>query len=191
MKSTLKNMIASLLGITMIASAGVGLVYQITAEPIAQAAIAATNAALAEVLPTFDDTSLKNLSIDDMPIDVYTAKQSGNVVGYAVKTMTKSGFNGTFVLMVGLTPDGKVINVNVLSHAETPGLGTKMMDEGNPLLGGIQGKELSKVDLRVSKDGGEVDALTAATITSRAYLDAIGRAQKAYEQTLKGGAANE
>ncbi len=191
MKSTLKNMIASLLGITMIASAGVGLVYQITKEPIAQAAIAATNAALAEVLPTFDDTALDNLTIDEMPIDVYTAKQGGDVVGYAVKTMTKSGFNGVFTLMVGLTPDGKVINVSVLSHGETPGLGTKMMDEGNPLLGGIQGKALADVDLRVSKDGGDVDALTAATITSRAYLDAVQRAQTAYMDVTKGGSANE
>ncbi|MFI3302170.1 MAG: RnfABCDGE type electron transport complex subunit G [Rikenellaceae bacterium] len=191
MKSTLINMILSLLGITLVASAGVGLVYQITKEPIAQAAVAATNTALADVLPAFDDTALKSLAIDDMPIDVYTAKQSGKVVGYAVKTMTKSGFSGAFVLMVGLTPDGKVINVNVLSHAETPGLGSKMTEEGNPLLGGIQGKELAKVDLHVSKDGGDVDALTAATITSRAYLDAIARAQKAYELTLKGGGANE
>ncbi|MFR9603027.1 MAG: RnfABCDGE type electron transport complex subunit G [Rikenellaceae bacterium] len=191
MKSTLKNMIASLLGITMVASAGVGLVYQITKEPIAQASIAATNAALAEVLPTFDDTALANLTIDEMPIDVYTAKQGGDVVGYAVKTMTKSGFNGVFTLMVGLTPDGKVINVSVLSHGETPGLGTKMMDEGNPLLGGIQGKALADVDLRVSKDGGDVDALTAATITSRAYLDAVQRAQTAYMDITKGGSANE
>ncbi len=191
MKSTLKNMIASLLGITMVASAGVGLIYQITKEPIAQAAIAATNAALAEVLPTFDETALDNLSIDEMPIDVYTAKQDGGVVGYAVKTMTKSGFNGVFTLMVGLTPSGEVINVSVLSHGETPGLGTKMMDEDNPLLGGIQGKTLSSVDLRVSKDGGDIDALTAATITSRAYLDAVQRAQKAYMDVTKGGSANE
>ncbi|MFI3282878.1 MAG: RnfABCDGE type electron transport complex subunit G [Rikenellaceae bacterium] len=190
MKSSLKNMIISLLGITMVASAGVGVVYQVTAEPIAQAAIAATNAALAEVLPTFDDTSLKSLTIDDMPIDLYTAKKSGDVVGYAVKSMTKSGFNGVITLMVGLTTEGKVVNVSVLSHAETPGLGTKMMDDGNPLLGGIQGKKLEKLDLRVKKDGGDVDALTAATITSRAYLDAIQRAQKAYD-LAKGGAANE
>ncbi len=190
MKSTLKNMIASLLGITMIASAGVGVVYQVTAEPIAQAAIAATNAALAEVLPKFDDTTLTTLTIDEMSIDVYTAKNGGKEVGYAVKSMTKNGFNGVIELMVGLTTEGKVVNVSVLKHAETPGLGTKMMDDGNPLLGGIQGKKLSKVNLKVSKDGGDVDALTAATITSRAYLDAIQRAQKAYEQT-NGGAANE
>ncbi len=191
MKSTLKNMIVSLLGITLIASAGVGVVNIITEEPIAKAKEEATKAALAEVLPTFDDSTMTTLTIDEMSIDIYTATQSSEVVGYAIKSMTKSGFNGTIEMMVGLTPDGKVVNVKVLSHSETPGLGTKMTDEGNPLLGGIQGKELAKVNLHVSKDGGDVDALTAATITSRAYLDAISRAQKAYDLTTKGGAANE
>ncbi len=184
-------MVASLLGITLIASAGVGAIYQVTAEPIRQASIAATNAALAEVLPKFDATDLQTLSIDDMPIDLYTAKQGDGVVGYAVKSMTKNGFNGVITLMVGLTPKGEVINVSVLSHAETPGLGTKMLDKGNPLLGGIQKKKLSDLDLRVKKDGGDIDALTAATITSRAYLDAIARAQHAFEDITKGGSANE
>ncbi len=187
MESTLKNMIISLAGIALVASAAVGVVYQVTAEPISKAKIAATNAALAEVLPRFDATNLENLTIDDMPIDVYTANKSGEVVGYAIKSMTKRGFNGVITLMVGLTPAGEVINVSVLSQAETPGLGTKMTDEGNPLLAGIQGKVLKNVDLRVKKEGGDVDALTAATITSVAYLDAVARAQRAFEQVKTGG----
>ena len=187
MESTLKNMIVSLAGIALVASAAVGLVFQVTAEPIAKAQVAATNAALAEVLPTFDATDLENLTIDDMPIDLYTARQAGEVVGYAIKSMTKKGFNGVITLMVGLSPAGEVINVSVLSQAETPGLGTKMTDEGNPLLAGIQGKVLGDMDLRVKKEGGDVDALTAATITSVAYLDAVARAQKAFERVKKGG----
>ncbi len=184
-------MVASLLGITLIASAGVGAIYQVTAEPIRQASIAATNEALAKVLPSFDATDKQTLTIDEMAIDLYTAKSGDKVVGYAVKSMTKNGFNGVITMMVGLTPDGETINVSVLSHGETPGLGTKMMDKGNPLLKGIQNKKLSDLDLRVSKDGGDVDALTAATITSRAYLDAIARAQRAFEDVTKGGSTDE
>ena len=175
MKSTLINMVAVLFTITLIASAGVGAVNMITVEPIAAAKAAATEAALGEVLPAFDATETTDLEIDDMPIKVYTAKQGEEVVGYAVETMTKSGFSGVVKLMVGFLNDGTINNVNVLQQAETPGLGTKMCDEGNPLLAGVQGKEATGT-FKVTKDGGEVDALTAATISSRAYLDAVNRA---------------
>ncbi|MBQ1978795.1 MAG: RnfABCDGE type electron transport complex subunit G [Alistipes sp.] len=168
-------MVAVLFSITLIASAGVGAVNMITVEPIAAAKAAATEAALGVVLPAFDKTESEELSIDEMPIVVYTATNAGQTVGYAVETMTKSGFSGVVKLMVGFLPDGTINNVNVLQQAETPGLGTKMCDEGNPLLAGVKGKE-GTATFRVKKDGGEVDALTAATISSRAYLDAVNRA---------------
>lgn len=175
MKSTLINMVVVLFSITLIASAGVGAVNMITTEPIAQAKAAATQAALGQVLPAFDKTEVSELTIDDMPIKVYTATSGDQTVGYAVESMTKSGFSGVIKLMVGFLPDGTINNVNVLQQAETPGLGTKMCDAGNPLLVGVQGKEATGT-FRVTKDGGEVDALTAATISSRAYLDAVNRA---------------
>ena len=175
MKSTLINMVAVLFSITLIASAGVGAVNMITVEPIAAAKAAATEAALGVVLPAFDKTESEELTIDEMPIVVYTATNAGQTVGYAVETMTKSGFSGVVKLMVGFLPDGTINNVNVLQQAETPGLGTKMCDEGNPLLAGVKGKE-GTATFCVKKDGGEVDALTAATISSRAYLDAVNRA---------------
>lgn len=191
MKSTLVNMTAVLFGITLIASAGVGVVNMITEEPIALAKEAATKAALTQVLPAFDTTEEKALTIDELPITVYTASKDGNVAGYAVQTMTKQGFNGVVRLMVGFTPDGEVVNVNVLEQSETPGLGTKMADEGNVLLGSIQGQNLENkklVDgkLAVKKDGGDVDALTAATISSRAYVDAVNRAWMAYKSVACG-----
>ena len=191
MKSTLLNMTAVLFGITLVASAGVGVVNMITAEPIAQAKQAATKAALTEVLPPFDGTTSEELTIDEMPITVYTATKGGAVAGYAVQTMTKQGFSGVVRLMVGFTPEGEVVNVNVLEQSETPGLGTKMADEGNPLLMSVKGQKLEEkklVDgkLAVRKDGGDVDALTAATISSRAYVDAINRAWMAYRSVASG-----
>ena len=196
MESTLKNMVAVLFGITLVASAGVGVVNMITAEPIALSKQAATTAALTEVLPSFDETTSEELTIHEMPITVYTATKGGVVAGYAVQTMTKQGFSGTVRLMVGFDTDGRVVNINVLEQTETPGLGTKMCDEGNPLLGSVKGQRLEEkklVDgkLAVRKDGGDVDALTAATISSRAYVDAVNRAWMAYKSVATGTPATD
>ena len=180
MKSTLFNMVAVLFTITLIASAGVGAVNMITEQPIAEAKQAATTAALANVLPAFDDNSVSEQEIDGLPIKVYTATSGEAVVGYAVETLTKSGFGGSIRLMVGFLPEGKIYNVNVLEQAETPGLGTKMCDEGNALISSIKDKNVFTIEFKVKKDGGELDALTAATISSRAYYDAVARAKEAY-----------
>lgn len=192
MKSTLWNMVAVLFTITLIASTGVGVVNRITEEPIAEARAAAVVEALNRVLPPFEATATDSLTIDDLPITVYTASRAeGGVVGYAVETATKNGFGGLVRMMVGFTPDGEVVNVNVLEQTETPGLGTKMADEGNPLLQSIRGKRLETMQLvdgrlAVRKDGGDVDALTAATISSRAYCDAVNRAWMAYKSITTG-----
>ena len=196
MKSTLWNMTAVLFGITLVASAVVGVVNMITEEPIAAAKEAATKAALTEVLPAFDATTTEELTIDEMPITVYTATSAGAVSGYAVQSMTKQGFGGVVRLMVGFTPEGEVVNVSVLEQTETPGLGTKMADEGNVLLGSVKGQKLEEkklVDGKLAgkKDGGDVDALTAATISSRAYVDAINRAWMAYKSVASGEAPTD
>ncbi len=184
-------MVAVLFCITLIASAGVGLVNMITVEPIAEAKQKAVNDAVLAVLPAFDEKKIMDLEIDAMPIKVYTATAAGEIVGYAVETMTKKGFNGVVKLMVGFAPSGEVFNVNVIQQAETPGLGTKMCDEGNPLISSIKGqnleeKKLVNGQLAVTKDGGDVDALTAATISSRAYVDAVNRAYMAYKSVATG-----
>ena len=180
MKSTLFNMVAVLFSITLIASAGVGAVNMITADAIAEAKAVATKQAIANVLPEFDSSEQSEQTIDDMPIKVYTAKKGDKLVGYAVESMTKDGFGGVIRMMVGFTADGKINNVNVLEQAETPGLGTKMCDEGNALLSSIQGRNSWEVNFKVKKDGGELDALTAATISSRAYYNAVARAYQAF-----------
>ncbi len=191
MKSTLLNMVAVLAGITLVASASVGAVYQITMEPIQQAKIQATTDALMNVLPAFDSNEKSDLTIDEMPIAVYAAKGAdGEVVGYAVETMSKSGFSGVIRLMVGFLPSGEIYNVNVLEQKETPGLGTKMCDEGNPLLMSVKGKNPSQMKMSVKKDGGDIDALTAATISSRAYADAVNRAYAALMQVTGGEAVD-
>ena len=182
MKSTLKNMVLVLLGITFVSSAAVGFIYRVTEEPIEQAKQANVKSALAEVLPAFDESVSQELVLDELALTVHTATQQGQTVGYAVETATKNGFSGLIRMMVGFDAEGNVLNVKVLEHNETPGLGSKMADEGNPLLASFQGKNPASMKLSVRKDGGEVDALTAATISSRAYVDAVARAYNAYLQ---------
>ena len=180
MKSTLFNMVMVLFVITLLASAGVGAVHMITEEPIAEARVKATREALKQVLPEFDETEDTALTVENLPVTVHTASEKGRVVGYAVESMTKNGFSGVIRLMVGFAPDGQILNIRVLEQAETPGLGTKMVDAGNPLEKSFVGRNPAQMKLGVKKDGGDVDALTAATISSRAYVDAVSRAYKAY-----------
>lgn len=191
MKSTLINMVSVLAGICLVASACVGAVYTITAEPIAQAKAQATIDALNNVLPEFEQNSTMELTVGGLPVVVYTATAGDAVVGYAVETMTKEGFGGAVRMMVGFLPSGEVNNVNVLEQAETPGLGTKMCDEGNPLITSFKGKNPGEMKMAVAKDGGDVQALTAATISSRAYVDAMSRAYEAYKSVSEASPAVE
>lgn len=189
MKSSLKNMVVVLFSITLIASLCVGLVNKITFEPIEKAKAENIQKALKNVLPEFDASEEEAMTVDELPVIVHTAKQGEQVVGYAVETMTTKGFSGVFRLMVGFRASGEVYNINVLEHSETPGLGSKMSDEGNSLLVSFKDKNPAnmKQPLAVVKDGGDVQALTAATISSRAYVDAVVRAYNAVQQ-IKGGA---
>ena len=191
MKSTLVNMVAVLFTITLVASAGVGYVNMITVGPIAEAKAAATQSALRAVLPPFDRTETTELTLDELPVAVHTARSGEAVVGYAVETASKNGFSGMIRMVVGFDATGRVLNVNVLEQNETPGLGTKMADEGNVLLTSVKGRKLESKKLvngrlAVTKDGGDVDALTAATISSRAYVDAVNRAWMAYKSVATG-----
>ena len=174
-------MVLVLFCITLISGACVGLVNMITVDPIAKAKEAAEKAALAQVLPEFDATEMSEHTADELTIVAYKATKGGEVVGYAIKTATKNGFSGMIKMMVGFDTKGTILNVNVLEQNETPGLGAKMTDEGNPLLASVQGKEAKSVNLKVKKDGGDVDALTAATISSRAYADAVARAFEVFK----------
>ena len=174
-------MVLVLFCITLIASLCLGVVNMITVDPIAKAKEAAEKAALAQVLPEFDAVEMSEHTADDLPIVAYTATKEDKVVGYAIKSVTKNGFSGMVTMMVGFDTKGRILNVNVLEQNETPGLGAKMTEEGNPLLASIKDKEAWEIEFKVKKDGGELDALTAATISSRAYAEAVARAFEVFE----------
>ena len=181
MKSSLKNMVLVLFTITLLSSAAVGGVYMLTKEPIAQAKVAAVNNALKQVLPEYESTTSQTIEVAELPIVTHTATVADKAVGYAVESISKNGFGGAVRLMVGFDTEGKILNINVLEQKETPGLGTKMADEGNVLLLSLKDKNAAEVNMTVKKDGGDIDALTAATISSRAYAEAVAVAYEAYK----------
>lgn len=182
LSSSLKNMTLSLLLISAVMSAALGFVYKVTKEPIAEAARAKEISAIKEVLPAFDNEPLTTARDIDGVV-FYEATSAGNSVGYAAKTFTEKGYSGRFDLMVGFLADGTINKVVVLQQKETPGLGSNMT---LPKFSG-QFENLSMTNvpngiLKVKKDGGSIDAISAATISSRAYCDGI---QKAYDIFVK------
>lgn len=181
MESSLKNMVLVLFTITLLSSAAVGGVYMLTEEPIAQAKVAAVNNALKQVLPEYEATTSQDIEVNALPIKVHTATVADKAVGYAVESNSKNGFGGEVRLMVGFDTEGTILNINVLEQKETPGLGTKMADEGNVLLASLKDKNAAQINLTVKKDGGDIDALTAATISSRAYAEAVAVAYEAFK----------
>lgn len=183
MESSFKNMVLILTGITCLSGAILGGVNEITTEPIKVAKLAKQENAIKLVAPEYDNNPIadqwKTTLPDGTEAIIFPAKKNGELVGAAVQAMTKNGFGGPITLMVGFDKDGNVHEYSVLSHTETPGLGSKMPtwfhEKGN-----IIGKNPGKNKLTVSKDGGEVDAITAATISSRAFLDAVANAYNAF-----------
>ena len=186
-ESTFKNMVVVLTLISSVAALALGGVYTLTKEPIELSQKAKISDAIKKVIPTFDeirDTSILPEDGTDS-IKFHRLYKAGQPAGVAIETYTMKGFSGYIGLMVGLMPDGSISQIEVLSHKETPGLGTKMADaKFKDPFKGLKISELKDETLKVKKDGGTVDAITAATISSRAFCDAVNRA---YKTNKKGG----
>ena len=193
-KSNLTNMVL-VLGLTcLLCSAVLGGAYALTKAPIDAAAAEKTNRSVAQVLPHFTQVEYNEEG------HYYKATDGETLVGYAVESTTV-GFGGPLSLIVGVTPDGVVYNTAVLSHAETPGLGAKCTTDAR-FMDQWRGFDPSIKKLSVTKDGGDVDAITASTITSRAYTLAVENALKVFaailsdseesvEPNVEGGQDNE
>lgn len=183
MESTFKNMTVVLGTICLVCSLLLGSVYAVTKAPIDQAGVAKVNEAISQVVPTFDNVPSDEI-IETDGSQVYVAKQAGKTVGYAVKVVA-AGFGGQIQMMVGFLPDGTIYNTSVISHSETPGLGAKIAEsEGQSAPPRVQivGKNPATSKIAVKKDGGDIDAITASTITSRAFLKGV---ETAYAVFLK------
>ena len=179
-KSTFGNMVMVLSGICLVCSALLGTVYAVTKAPIEASELAKVNAAISAVTPAFDNIPSEDVRTLDDGAQIYPSRMGGQVVGYAIKVST-SGFGGPLTIMVGFTPDGTVYNTSVISHSETPGLGAKLVDENCAPRVQVKGKNPSTNKISVAKDGGEIDAITASTITSRAFLKGVNAAYEVFK----------
>ena len=180
-------MILSLGVITILAGALLGGMYAITKDPIAEAESRQLTASIAEVAPAFDNNPEKQkkvIRIDDSDVTVYPAFENGILVGAAVLGTTMTGFSGEVTTLCGFDAEGNVRDYRVIRHAETPGLGAKMEQWFRDPSGArsVIGRNPSIESFTVSKDGGAVDAITAATISSRAFLQTLRDAYMAYRE---------
>jgi len=185
--STFLNMVLTLFVITFVSSAALGFVYEQTKGPIAKVALAKKINAIAEVVPVFNNNPLDDtftVDVDGETMAFYHAKEDGKLVGTAIETFTKNGFGGLIRLMVGLLPDETINNIVVILANETPGLGDKIKKSKSNFSKQFNGKNPSSFRIAVKQDGGDVDAITAATISSRAFCDAVERAYVTYQEDM-------
>lgn len=185
LKSTLPNMAIVLTLIAVIAGAALGYVNELTKGPIEEIKVKNEQEAIAEVLGggevNVESTSTQTIDGIDYVITNAGAK------GVAVKAVDpqNASFGGGLTIMVGFNPNGDILGYKVLETNETPGLGAKAQEwfqKGQK--GSIIGMNPGAAELVVKKDGGNVDAITASTITSRAFLRAVNTAYTAYRQSL-------
>lgn len=182
-ESTFFGMLLSLLVITLVSGFALGFVNDLTIEPKAKAKLEKKINALKLVLPSFDNNPVEDIKmvksdkVSDS-VEIYPAYSKNEFVGAAVIGSTDKGFSGLVKVMVGFKPNGAIENVVVLEQKETPGLGTKMTED--KFIQQFKGINISDFKLEVKKDGGEVDALTGATISSRAFCDATKMAYDAF-----------
>ncbi len=182
-------MFLSLTIICVAAGAILAGVNMYTTGPIAASKAATLEAAIKAVTPEFnnkpsEEAYMAAVSEGDS-LKIYPAKKDGEFVGAAVEGNTQKGFSGEIRVIVGFDKEGKLLNYSVLQHSETPGLGAKMQEwfSTDKNKQSVLGRDLTNGPLKVTKDGGDVDAITAATITSRAFLDAVNRSYSAFSGT--------
>ena len=184
-KSTFRNMVISLAFVTLTSSVALAFIYELTKKPIEEAQRIKIITAIENVMPEFNNIPTEEmylLPLEGDTIKLYPAKNDGILVGTAVETFSKIGFNGTIRLIVGLQPDGAIYDISVIKHKETPGLGDKIEKQKSDFTDQFKYKYPDNFILQVSKDNGDVDAITAATISSRAFCDAVQRAWNIYKE---------
>ncbi len=192
MNKIIKNTVILTL-ITLIAGICLGAVYEITKEPIAQAQDAAKKEAWQQVFPDADvndfelvdvdqkaaDKAIKDLGVKATIDEVCTVGEEG----YVVTVTDTEGYGGDIKITVGITADGTINGISILSITETAGLGMRATEPA--FYEQYQGKQAEK--FVVSKDGGDgepIDALSGATITSRAVTGAVNAALGYYQNAF-------
>ena len=173
---------AILMAVGMVATAILSGTELVTRGPIAEAKRLEILRALTRVLPEgFDnnpDTDIiqlsdKRLNRKEKPVTFYRGRKGEVMLGAAFVVTAPDGYSGDIDIMMAVAPNGMITGVQVVGHAETPGLGDKMLT--TPWPEAFKGKNQSNVRWGVKKDGGEFDQFAGATITPRAIVAAVKR----------------
>lgn len=190
LESSLTNMVLVLTLVAVIMGGVLAYVNHLTEGPINEQKEKALSDGIKTVMcvqdlkvASTDEVHQNDAKGKEMVFTIYQIQDAqGQQLGAAVESTT-GGFGGDLKILVGFDPEGNILGYTLLEHAETPGLGAKAdkwFQKGQK--GDIIGKNPAE-PLVVSKDGGQVDAITASTITSRAFLLAVNNAYKAYQAT--------
>jgi len=182
--SQVSGILKAMIAVAFIAAACVGVIYHVTKKPIQEA----QNKLIAESIKEVISSEFNNNPFEEKitlkqgkeRFTLYPARQEGYVTAIAMKSFSNKGYGGRLDVLVSFLLDGTIGNFKVIKHQETPGLGSKVNDES--FKKGIIGKNPTSENFKVKQDGGEIDAITGATITSRALIDAIQKAYRGYQK---------
>ena len=184
-KESIWRVVLVLTCISLLAALALTGVYALTKGPIELGQKEKKEKALQAVLPddegTVRDTVIVDADNEEIPVHLAIGKD-GELCGAGIETYTKKAFAGRFDLMVGFDAEGAIVNTEVIKAGETPGLGDKINKDKSDFALQFNHQNPADFQLVVKKDGGDVDAITAATISSRAYCDAV---QRAYDIFMK------
>jgi electron transport complex protein RnfG len=186
------SMTVTLVLVAAVAAVSLGFVYKVTKEPIAQAKLEKKLLAIEKVGGAYDNDplseavsyALKDLKevsadVEGQKLVLYPLRKSGVLVNVVVHSYSEQGYSGLIEIMVGFDLRGNVRDIEVLGHKETPGLGSKINDK--EFKGQYFGKSPETNNLKVTKDDGEIDAISGATISSRAFSEAVESAFKVFK----------
>ena len=191
LKSNLPNMVGILTTVAVLCGGILAYVNDLTDAPRKEAAQNALNAGIEQVMGgkckvENPDTIIRTVDGKELTYIAYKTDK-----GTAIQSTDPNGFGGNLTVLVGFNNAGDILGYTILETAETPGLGAKadkwfqsVENGGNSEKSSIIGKNPAKNQLRVTKDndGGEIDAITASTITSRAFLRAVQEAYNTYAE---------
>lgn len=202
---SINRLVLALVVVAMASAILLAELNQITAPKIKASQTAYKLKAVKKVLPPYDNQPAADrqvipvagggpaeakVEVDDElhkeGVVVYPAYRAGKLVGAAYSVVSHQGFSGDIEILLGVSPEGRITGVEIVNHAETPGLGAKVVSDAS--WKGKQelvGRSLSE-SLTVKKDGGEIDAIAGATISPRAVCGAVKAGLEAYNQALKG-----
>lgn len=189
LKSNFVNMLVTLTVVTLVAAVALGFVYKATKKPIEKAVLAKQLRAIESVMEKYDNNPVDEKFKVAVPggkdsLEFFPATFKGEFQGVAIKTRSGKGYSGDIWLMVGFKKDGSIADIFVVQHLETPGLGSKMSEPF--FLNQYRDKHPGIDNLLVRKDGGSIDAISGATISSRAFSEAVMTAYKTFEQSEYG-----